>query len=130
MTTQPSRNPTAGSPSQTPHGAGRRQWRWAPSHRAVVGGGVLAAVLSLASVSAGAATPGGPPPPGGAPHGRPGQHGVRPPATGTKTAPGKWSGAKPPGPMGRGRGRGRGGPHGGGAPPPGAGAPPAGTTSG
>jgi hypothetical protein len=66
----------------TPPRASR--WRWANGRRAAVGGGVLAAVLSLGSVSAGAATTHGTKPPAGS-SGRAGPgHGHRSPTAAGK----------------------------------------------
>jgi hypothetical protein len=79
MPTNPTPSRTAGT--TLPRPSGRARWRWAKGHRAAVGGGVLAAVLSLGTAGAAAATK----PPTG-PHGRLPSGDMRPTAAGRITA--------------------------------------------
>jgi hypothetical protein len=62
------------------------RWRWSPSRRVLVGGGVLAAVLSLGSVAAGAAASSSTTAPAGAPAGTPPAGLAKPTAAGKITA--------------------------------------------
>ncbi len=75
-----------GTPAELPPPNRASRWRWSRSRRALVGGGVLAAVLSLGSVAAGAATPGTTKPPAGAHNGGPPPGMAKPTAAGKITA--------------------------------------------
>jgi Domain of unknown function (DUF5666) len=81
MPTNPTPSRSAGT--TLPRPADRARWRWAQGRRAAVGGGVLAAVLSLGTAGAGAATTTKPP---AGPHGRLPSGDMRPTAAGRITA--------------------------------------------
>jgi hypothetical protein len=86
MDTQRSHSPASASTPALPRPSRHAAWRWATPRRALLGGGALAAVLSLSAVTAGATTPsGGTPPTGGGQHGGP-AGGMRPTASGKVTS--------------------------------------------
>jgi hypothetical protein len=62
------------------------RWRWASSRGALVGGGVLTAILSVGATSAGASTNGHAQPPPSSSHGKPPSGAARPAAAGKITA--------------------------------------------
>jgi uncharacterized protein DUF5666 len=71
----------------TPTPAVDARWRWATARRAVVGGGVLAAVLSLGAGVAGGSPPkGSHPPSSSSPRGMPPRNGAQPTADGKITS--------------------------------------------
>jgi hypothetical protein len=74
------------APPDIPTPSPGSRWRWSPSRRALVGGGVLAAVLSLGSVAAGAAATSSTNAPAGAPAGAPPADAAKPAAAGKITA--------------------------------------------
>jgi hypothetical protein len=62
------------------------RWRWASSRGALVGGGVLTAILSVGATSAGASTSGHAQPPSSSAHGKPPSGAAQPTAAGKITA--------------------------------------------